>query len=184
MVNGTTYQIDVRSVGYPGIDPWIIDIYDQVGRITRPAGMFGASYAGFFDHDSGPGNAARVIYTATKTEDHYIVFGSRGAASQTRLGNWHLQVTEVSPSAPFYDDYAADASTSGHRGLWAALCRAGLIRLRVGTTPVILAAPSATAAATTPPPVSRAGHGRLIGATAATRETGDGHRVGRGHLRP
>ena len=54
MVNGTTYQIDVRSVGYPGIDPWIIDIYDQVGRITRPAGMFGASYAGFFDHDSGP----------------------------------------------------------------------------------------------------------------------------------
>ena len=110
MVNGTTYQIDVRSVGYPGIDPWIIDIYDQVGRITRPAGMFGASYAGFFDHDSGPGNAARVIYTATKTEDHYIVFGSRGAASQ-RLGNWHLQVTEA--SAPFYDDYAADASTSG-----------------------------------------------------------------------
>ena len=76
MVNGTTYQIDVRSVGYPGIDPWIIDIYDQVGRITRPAGMFGASYAGFFDHDSGPGNAARVIYTATKTEDHYIVFGT------------------------------------------------------------------------------------------------------------
>ena len=72
--------------------------------------MFGASYAGFFDHDSGPGNAARVIYTATKTEDHYIVFGSRGAASQ-RLGDWHLQVTEA--SAPFYDDYAADDSTSG-----------------------------------------------------------------------
>ena len=110
MVNGTTYQIDVRSVGYPGIDPWIIDIYDQVGRITRPAGMFGASYAGFFDHDSGPGNAARVIYTATKTEDHYIEFGSLGSASQ-RLGDWHLQVTEA--SAPFYDDYAADASTSG-----------------------------------------------------------------------
>ena len=71
MVNGTTYQIDVRSVGYPGIDPWIIDIYDDTGRITRPAGMFGASYNGFFDHDSGPGNAARVIYTATKTEHHY-----------------------------------------------------------------------------------------------------------------
>ena len=110
MVNGTTYQIDVRSVGYPGIDPWIIDIYDQTDRITRPAGMFGASYDGFFDHDSGPGNAARVIYTATKTEDHYIVFGSRGSASQ-QLGDWHLQVTEA--SAPFYDDYAADGSTSG-----------------------------------------------------------------------
>ena len=110
MVNGTTYQIDVRSVGYPSIDPWIRDIYDQTERITRPAGMFGASYDGFFDHDSGPGNAARVIYTATKTEHHSIVFGSRGAPSQ-RLGNWHLQVTEA--SAPFYDDYAADASTSG-----------------------------------------------------------------------
>ena len=78
MVNGTTYQIDLRSVGYPSIDPWIIDIHDETDRITRPAGMFGASYDGFFDHDSGPGNAARVIYTATKTEDHYIVFGSRG----------------------------------------------------------------------------------------------------------
>ena len=110
MVNGTTYQIDVRSVGYPGIDPWIIDIWDESGSITRPAGMFGASYDGFFDHDSGPGNAARVIYTATKTEEHYIVVGSRGAWLQ-RLGDWHLTVTEA--SAPFYDDYAADGSTSG-----------------------------------------------------------------------
>ena len=115
MVNGTTYQIDVRSVGYPSIDPWIIDIYDESDRITRPAGIigapyFGASYDGFFDHDSGPGNAARVIYKATKTEDHYIVVGSRGSASQ-RLGDWHLKVTEA--SAPFYDDFAADASTSG-----------------------------------------------------------------------
>ena len=110
MVNGTTYQIDLRSVGYPGIDPWIIDIYDEFERITRPAGMFGASYDGFFDHDSGPGNAARVIYTATKTGDHFIVVGSRGAWLQ-RLGDWHLKVTEA--SAPFYDDYAADASTSG-----------------------------------------------------------------------
>ena len=110
MVNGTTYQSDVRSVGYPGIDPWIIDIHDQFGRITRPAGMFGASYDGFFDHDSGPGNAARVIYTATETQIHYIMVGSRGSASQ-RLGDWHLTVTEA--SAPFYDDFAADASTSG-----------------------------------------------------------------------
>ena len=110
MVNGRTYQIDLRSVGYPGIDPWIIDIYDEFERITRPAGMFGASYDGFFDHDSGPGNAARVVYTATKTEDHFIVFGSRGAWLQ-RLGDWHLTVTEA--SAPFYDDFAADASTSG-----------------------------------------------------------------------
>ena len=114
MVNGTTYQIDLRSVGYPGIDPWILDIHDRTSgffsRITRPAGMFGASYDGFFDHDSGPGNAARVIYTATKTEEHYIVVSSRGAPSQ-RLGDWHLQVTEA--SAPFYDDYAADTSTSG-----------------------------------------------------------------------
>ena len=36
--------------------------------------------------------------------------GSRGAASQ-RLGDWHVQVTEA--SAPFYDDFAADASTTG-----------------------------------------------------------------------
>ena len=112
MVIGTTYQIDLRSVGYPGIDPWIIDIYDEFDRITRPAGMFGASYDGFFDHDSGPGNAARVIYTATKTEDHFIVVGSRGSW-QTRLGDWHLKVTQVSPSALLYDDFAADASTAG-----------------------------------------------------------------------
>ena len=142
MVNGTSYQIDLRSVGYPGIDPWIIDIYDQVGRITRPAGMFGASYAGFFDHDSGPGNAARVIYTATKTEDHYIVVGSRGSTESAGWADWHLKVTEA--SAPFYDDYAADAvHRSGRPWLWAALlCRAGLIRLRVGTTPVIHGGPS------------------------------------------
>ena len=29
LVNGTTYQIDLRSVGYPSIDPSIIDIYDR-----------------------------------------------------------------------------------------------------------------------------------------------------------
>ena len=105
MVNGKSYQIDVRSVGYPGIDPWIIDIRDPNGdRITRtgrcdytntppdpPActTFFGASYDGFFDHDSGPGNAARLIYTATETGDHIIEFGSRGSAGQ-RLGDWHL----------------------------------------------------------------------------------------------
>ena len=123
MMNGTTYQIDLRSVGYPSIDPWIIDIHDESDRIARTGGctyappdppacttFFGASYDGFFDHDSGPGNAARVIYTATKTEEHYIEFGSRGAPSQ-RLGDWHVEVTEA--SAPFFDDYAADASTSG-----------------------------------------------------------------------
>ena len=90
MVSGKTYQIDVRSVGYPGIDPWIVDIWDESGSITRTGRcdytntppdppvcttFFGASYDGFFDHDSGPGNAARVIYTATKTEEHYIVVG-------------------------------------------------------------------------------------------------------------
>ena len=125
LVEGTTYQIDVRSDGHPSIDPWIIDIWDESGPITRtgwcdytntPPGppvcttFFGASYDGFFDHDSGPGNAARVIYTATKTEQHSIMVGSRGAPSQ-RLGGWHLKVTEA--SAPFYDDFAADTSTSG-----------------------------------------------------------------------
>ena len=84
LVNGTTYQIDLRSVGYPGIDPWIIDIHDQDGRITRPAGMFGASYNGFFDHDSGPGNAARVIYTATKTK----TTTSCSAAAAHRVSGW------------------------------------------------------------------------------------------------
>ena len=126
LVNGTTYQIDLRSVGYPSIDPWIIDIYNRFYTpITRtgwcdytntppdpPActTFFGASYDGFFDHDSGPGNAARVIYTATETGNHFIGLGSRGAPSQ-RLGDWHLTVTEA--SAPFYDDYAADTSTTG-----------------------------------------------------------------------
>ncbi len=123
MVSGKSYQIDLRSVGYPSIDPWIKDIYDNEDRVTRIGGctyappdppacttFFGAVYAGFFDHDSGPGNAARVIYTATKTENHTIVFGSRGAPRQ-RLGDWHVTVTEA--SAPFYDDYAADASTTG-----------------------------------------------------------------------
>ena len=33
MVSGKSYQIDVRSVGYPSIDPWIIDIY---GTSVRP----------------------------------------------------------------------------------------------------------------------------------------------------
>ena len=125
MVSGTSYQIDVRSVGYPSIDPSIIDIYDDSGRITRtgrcdytntPPGppvcttFFGASYDGFFDYDSGPGNAARVIYTATKTEEHFIVLGSRGGSYQ-RMGDLELTVTEA--SAPFFDDYAADTSTTG-----------------------------------------------------------------------
>ena len=125
MVSGTSYQIDVRSVGYPGIDPWIIDIWDESGPITRtgrcdysntPPGppvcttFFGASYVGFFDDDSGPGNAARVIYTATKSEEHFIVFGSRGGWYQ-RMGDLELTVTEA--SAPFFDDYAADTSTTG-----------------------------------------------------------------------
>ena len=124
MVSGKSYQIDLRSVGYPGIDPWIIDISDDEGRITRTGRcdytntpptcttFFGASYDGFFDHDSGPGNAARVVYTATETVDHLIKFGSRGAPSQ-RLGDWRLTVTEA--SAPFFDDFAADASTTRHR---------------------------------------------------------------------
>ena len=125
MVSGTSYQIDVRSVGYPSIDPWIIDIWDQSSRITRtgrcdytntPPGppvcttFFGASYDGFFDHDSGPGNAARVVYTATKSEEYFIVLGSRGGWYQ-RMGDLELTVTEV--SAPFFDDYAADTSTTG-----------------------------------------------------------------------
>ena len=125
MVSGKSYQIDVRSVGYPSIDPWIIDIHDESDRITRtgrcdytntPPGppvcttFFGASYDGFFDHDSGPGNAARVVYTATKTEEYFIVLGSRGGWYQ-RMGDLELTVTEV--SAPFYDDYAADTSTTG-----------------------------------------------------------------------
>ena len=125
MVSGTTYQIDVRSVGYPSIDPSITDIWDESGPITRtgrcdytntppdpPActTFFGASYDGFFDYDSGPGNAARVIYTATKTEEHYIVLGSRGGWSQ-RMGDLELTVTEV--SAPFFDDFAADTSSTG-----------------------------------------------------------------------
>ena len=141
MVEGTTYQIDVRSDGYPSIDPWIIDIWDESGPITRtgwcdytntPPGppvcttFFGASYDGFFDHDSGPGNAARVIYTATKTEQHSIVVGSRGAPSQ-RLGDWHVTVTEA--SAPFYDDYAADASTSGEVSV------GGSVSGRIDSTP-------------------------------------------------
>ena len=125
MVSGTTYQIDVRSVGHPSIDPSIIDIWDVSGPITRTGRcdytntppdppvcttFFGASYDGFFDYDSGPGNAARVIYTATKTEEHFIVLGSRGGWSQ-RMGDLELTVTEA--SAPFYDDYAADTSTTG-----------------------------------------------------------------------
>ena len=141
LMSGKSYQIDVRSVGYPGIDPWIVDIYDNEDRITRTGGctyappdppacttFFGASYDGFFDHDSGPGNAARVVYTATKTEEHYIVVGSRGGAtSSQRLGDWHVTVTEA--SAPFYDDYAADASTTG------AVVVGGSVSGRIDSTP-------------------------------------------------
>ena len=193
LVNGRSYQIDLRSDEYPRIDPsfdpWIMDIYDRNGnQITRTGRcdysntppdppvcttFFGASYVGFFDHDSGPGNAARVVYTATETGNHFIKVAGRGSW-QTRPGDWHLQVTEA--SAPFFDDFAADASTTGDRGLWAALCRARLRRLRVGTTPVILVAPTAT------PPMSRAT--RLPGlrsprrdsprSYSCHRETGDG----------
>ena len=128
LVNGTSYQIDLRSdeppTLFPSFDPSIMDIYDRNGdQITRtgectyappdpPActTFFGASYDGFFDYDSGPGNAARVVYTATETGNHFIKVAGRGSW-QTRPGDWHLKVTEA--SAPFYDDYAADASTSG-----------------------------------------------------------------------
>ena len=130
LVNGRSYQIDLRSDEYPRLfpsfDPWIIDIYDPSGdRITRTGRcdytntppdppvcttFFGASYDGFFDYDSGPGNAARVIYEATETGDHFIKVAGRGSW-QTRPGGWHLEVTEA--SAPFFDDFAADASTSG-----------------------------------------------------------------------
>ena len=128
LVNGTTYQIDLRSVGYPSIDPWIRGIYGRFGHeITRPAGMFGASYDGFFDHDSGPGNAARVIYTATETGNHFIGTGSRGSWRH-RLGDWHLKVTEA--SAPFYDDFAADASTTGTVSV------GGSVSGRIDSTPV------------------------------------------------
>ena len=130
LVEGTTYQFDLRSDGHPSIDPWITDIWDRTNllrtfRITRtgrcdytntPPGppvcttFFGAPYDGFFDYDSGPGNAARVIYTATESGSHFLQFRSRGSWLQ-RLGGWHLEVTEA--SAPFYDDYAADTSTTG-----------------------------------------------------------------------
>ena len=130
LLNGRSYQFDLRSDGHPSIDPWIVDIFDrpsviEITRITRTGRcdytntppdppvcttFFGASYDGFFDHDSGPGNAARLVYTATKTGKHAIHIASRGAPSQ-RLGDWHLEVTEV--SAPFFDDYAADTSTTG-----------------------------------------------------------------------
>ena len=127
LVNGKSYQIDLRSDEYPRIDPsfdpWIMDIYDKHGdQITRTGRcdytntppvcttFFGASYGGFFDYDSGPGNAARVIYTATETGNHFIKVAGRGGW-QTRPGDWHVQVTEA--SAPFFDDFAADASTSG-----------------------------------------------------------------------
>ena len=121
LANGTSYQIDVRSVGYPGIDPWIMDIYDRSfgDRITRPAGTteapyFGASYDGFFDHDSGPGNAARVVYDRDRgRKPLHQVFASRGGWPQ-RPGDWRLKVTEA--SAPFFDDYAADALHQRHRG--------------------------------------------------------------------
>ena len=138
LVNGTSYQIDLRSDEYPRIDPSfdpsIMDIYDRNGdQITRtgrcdysntPPGppvcttFFGASYDGFFDYDSGPGNAARVIYTATETGNHFIKVAGRGSW-QTRPGDWHLKVTEA--SAPFFDDYAADTSTTG-TVLWLRLC--------------------------------------------------------------
>ena len=130
LVNGRSYQIDLRSDEYPRLfpsfDPSIMDIYDRNGdQITRTGRcdytntppdppvcttFFGASYDGFFDYDSGPGNAARVIYTATETGDHFIKVAGRGGW-QTRPGDWRLKVTEA--SAPFFDDFAADASTSG-----------------------------------------------------------------------
>ena len=43
------------------------------------------------------------------------MFGSRGSAGQ-RMGRWHLEVTEASPTPlfdEFYDDFAADTSTTG-----------------------------------------------------------------------
>ena len=112
LVNGTSYQIDLRSDGHPSIDPWIVDIYDKRGvKIMRPAESFTwAVYNGYFDQDSGPGTAARLIYTATEDGNHFIKIGSRGSWTQ-RPGGWHLQVTEA--SAPFYDDFAADTSTTG-----------------------------------------------------------------------
>ena len=110
-MNGRSYRIDLRSDGHPSIDPWIVDIYDKRGdKITRPVDLGHPVFAGYADHDSGPGNAARVIYPATETGNHFIKVASRGSASQ-RQGAWHLQVTEA--SAPYYDDFTADTSTTG-----------------------------------------------------------------------
>ena len=85
MVNGTTYQIDLRSVGYPGIDPWIIDIYDDTARITRPAGMFGASYAGFFDHRP-PAPATRRGSSTPRPRPKTTT--SWSAAAAQRVSGW------------------------------------------------------------------------------------------------
>ena len=163
-VPGKSYQIDLRSVGYPASTRGSRH-HDNEDRVTRtyadpPActTFFGAAYAGFFDHDSGPGNAARVIYTATKTENHIIVFGSRGAPSQ-RLGDWHVKVTEA--SAPFYDDYAADASTSG------AVVVGGSVSGEINSTPSWYNAGD-TGGPTATPPMSRATQA-FDTATAATR---------------
>ena len=111
LMNGKSYQIDVRSNGHPGIDPSIMDIYDKRGnQITRPVDFGHSVFTGFGDYDSGHGNAARVIYTATEGGNHFIKIAGRGSW-QERPGHWHVQVTEA--SAPFYDDYAADTSTTG-----------------------------------------------------------------------
>ena len=70
LVNGTSYQIDLQSDGRPSIDPWIVDIHDSNGnQITRRLDSGSAAYNGYFDHDSGHGNAARLIYTATESVD-------------------------------------------------------------------------------------------------------------------
>lgn len=93
LVAGQTYQIDV---GGTGSDP----LLDPYARLIDPGGNVRAR-----NNNSGPGNAARIVYTAATGGTYHVQINEAG---KDAIGDY--VITALSNSA---DDYPANASTTG-----------------------------------------------------------------------
>ena len=98
-VSGTEYQIDVegRNSGGGTLQDTVVQaIYDPDGN----------DIAGTYTEEGGVGGEARLIFTATATDTHYI--GTQGLES-FNVGTYTIRVTEyVAPD----DDCTADTATT------------------------------------------------------------------------
>ena len=93
LVANQTYQIDVGgSGGDPLVDPY--------ARLLDPGGSVRAR-----NNNSGPGKAARIVYTAATTGTHHVQVNEAG---KDATGDYLVTVQGNSD-----DDYPANASTTG-----------------------------------------------------------------------